>query len=88
MHSSRMPTARSLTISRSIPGRGSAHPPPDVYPPNAYPPGHVMHAVKPLLPQWTEGITHACENITFPQLLLRSVITQVSIFAVCDGEVL
>ena len=23
-------------------------------------------------PQWTEGMTHACENITFPQLLLRA----------------
>ena len=23
---------------------------------------------------WTEGMTHACENITFPQLLLRAVI--------------
>ena len=22
---------------------------------------------------WTEGMTHACENITFPQLLLRAV---------------
>ena len=25
-------------------------------------------------PSWTEGMTHACENITFPQLLLRVVI--------------
>ena len=25
----------------------------------------------PLL--WTEFLTHACENITFPQLLLRTV---------------
>ena len=25
-------------------------------------------------PPWTEGMTHACENITFPQLLLRAVI--------------
>ena len=23
---------------------------------------------------WTEFLTHACENITFPQLLLRTVI--------------
>ena len=25
-------------------------------------------------PLWTEGMIHACENITFPQLLLRAVI--------------
>ena len=25
-------------------------------------------------PPWTEFLTHACENITFPQLLLRAVI--------------
>ena len=25
-------------------------------------------------PLWTEFLTHACENITFPQLLLRTVI--------------
>ena len=25
-------------------------------------------------PLWTEFLTHACENITFPQLLLRAVI--------------
>ena len=25
----------------------------------------VMHAGKPPPPQWTEGMTHACENITF-----------------------
>ena len=24
-------------------------------------------------PLWTEFLTHACENITFPQLLLRTV---------------
>ena len=24
-------------------------------------------------PQWTEFLTHACENITFPQLLLQTV---------------
>ena len=27
------------------------------------------------LPLWTEFLTHACENITFPQLRLRTVIT-------------
>ena len=25
------------------------------------------------LPPWTEFLTHACENITFPQLLFRTV---------------
>ena len=24
-------------------------------------------------PLWTEFVTHSCENITFPQLLLRTV---------------
>ena len=42
----------------------------------------VMHAGKPSPnprppppnpPPWTEGMTHACENITFPQLLLQAV---------------
>ena len=27
----------------------------------------------PLLQPWTEFLTHACENITFPQLLLQTV---------------
>ena len=42
--------------------------------PQQKPPGHT-----PLFiacwdtPPWTEFLTHACENITFPQLLLRSV---------------
>ena len=29
---------------------------------------HATHA-----PLWTEFLTHTCENITFPQLLLRAV---------------
>ena len=29
--------------------------------------------IPPPHPLWTEGMTHACENITFPQLLLRAV---------------
>ena len=33
-----------------------------------------VHAgTHPLLPPWTEYLTHACENITFTQLLLRTV---------------
>ena len=31
------------------------------------------------LPPWTEFLTHACENITFPQLLLQAVTKQVSL---------
>ena len=29
-------------------------------------------------PLWTEGMTHACENITFPQLLLQAVTRHLS----------
>ena len=31
------------------------------------------------LPLWREFLTHACENITFPQLLLRTVIIKYSL---------
>ena len=72
MHSSRMRTARSLIVSRSIRlgARGLPNPL-DVDPPDAAPPGRL-----PLgrLLLWTEGMTHTCENITFPQLLLKPVI--------------
>ena len=54
MLSSRMRTARSLTISHSIRRVGVCPTPPADPPPC--------------------GMTHACENITFPQLLLRAVI--------------
>ena len=41
--------------------------------------GHVtwrsMLGYTPHPPLWTEFLTHTCENITFPQLLLRAVIT-------------
>ena len=30
-------------------------------------------------PSWTEFLTYACENITFPQLLLRAVKTKIQI---------
>ena len=44
--------------------------------------GHVtwqgMLGYTPLL--WTEFLTHACENITFPQLLLRRVKTSLSFY--------
>ena len=81
MHSSRMRTARFNghfggrgRILGSLPlglGRGSVHPP------GQTPPGR--HAPLPISfwdispPPWTEFLTHACENITFPQLLLRPV---------------
>ena len=34
-----------------------------------------VHAGIHIPPRWTEFLKHACENITFPQLLLRTVIT-------------
>ena len=39
------------------------------------PPGHMTSdsCWEANLSTWTEGMTHACENITFPQLLLRAV---------------
>ena len=58
------------------------HAPCHAYPPATYAPCHThphppsmhdppaTHAPRPL---WTEFLTHACENITFPQLLLRTV---------------
>ena len=79
MHFSRPRTACLLTISCSIP---DADPAPDADSPGCTPPSGcrpplfmwpVMHAGKPPPPLWTERMTHACENITFPQLLLRAV---------------
>ena len=32
-----------------------------------------VHAGIHITPLWTEFLTHACENITFPQLRLRTV---------------
>ena len=54
MHSSRMHTARSLTVSHSI---CHARPLPCMSPHHAWPP-----------PPWTEFLTHPSENITLPQL--------------------
>ena len=34
-------------------------------------------------PLWTEFLTHACENITFPQLLLRTVKIYLSVRFLC-----
>ena len=72
MHSSRMRNDPSLTASRSIRGeRGHA----------CRGRGAVfaggaclgVHGGGACPPQWTEFMTHACENITFQQLLLRVV---------------
>ena len=40
-----------------------------------------MVGYTPLL--WTEFLTHACENVTFPQLLLRTVIIGVDVITYC-----
>ena len=87
MHSSRMRTARSLTASRSIRrGRRRAcrvmcvprlgHVCPGWVQPGVgaglgacMPKGYVCHTCPP----GTEFLTHACENIIFPQLPLRAV---------------
>ena len=37
-----------------------------------HPSSHCMPGYTPPHPLWTEWITHACENITFPQLRLRA----------------
>ena len=66
-----MHTTGSLTASRSIRLVGLPNP---LFPPNADPPW------TPPPPMWTEGMTHAFENIIFRQLLLRVVrIDQASI---------
>ena len=39
--------------------------------------GRVSAKVDTPSPLWTESLTHACENITFPQLLLRTVINYI-----------
>ena len=59
MHSSRMRTTRSLTVSRIIRLGGSAQPP--RYSGCGLPPP------PPPPPPWTEGMTQVCENITLPQ---------------------
>ena len=62
MHSSRMRTIRCT-------GHLSCHAcPPSCTAPLSHMPAPAMHA-----PPWTEFLTHDCEHITFPQLLLRTV---------------
>ena len=80
MHSSRVPTDRLWILSYSIPCISGGSPlyadpphrmqtPPDVDPP----------------PPWTEGMAHACENISFRQLLLRVVIVPCIIWCPSGG---
>ena len=77
MHSSRMRTARSLTVSRRIPCTPpqQPHPPPaTTHTPVAttHAPSATMHAPprnhQPCTPPSVDRITDACENITLPQL--------------------
>ena len=76
MHSSRMRTAHSLTVFHSIHGGGVGCLPNTPggsplwmqTPLEANPPGHLTwDACWEANPLWTEGMTHACENITLPQ---------------------
>ena len=64
-----MRTARSLTASRSIRVGGGAR-------------CWGAACVGYTQPPWTEFLTHACENIIFPQILLQAVTKQVSLVTV------
>ena len=46
-------------------------------PPHVPPAMHdpLPRMLPPPTPPWTEFLTHTCENITFPQLLLQTVLT-------------
>ena len=63
MHSSRMRTARVLTVSRSIQGGLPNPAPPKAEPPGCRPPPPDTDPAS----LWTEGMTDACKNITLPQ---------------------
>ena len=74
-----MYTARLLTVSRSA-GGGGCQPRGCVclgggcvFPGGVYL-GGVYRGCTHTPPLWTEFLTHACENITFSQLLLQAVI--------------
>ena len=66
MHSSRMRTVRCS-------GRLSCHAHPHACHPTHMPSHHACPPLPRMPLLWTEFLTHACENITFPQLLLRTV---------------
>ena len=80
MHSSSIRTTCSLTVCHSILlGLGMqtplGSPPPWMQtPPRQNPPWCIFLLDVDPLPPWSEGMTHACENITFSQLLLQVVI--------------
>ena len=44
------------------------------------PPANCILRYTPSPPSWREGRTHACENITFPRVLLRAVTVSKSTF--------
>ena len=80
MYSSTMRTARSLTVSRSVLGGGVLHQGETGQTPRMQTPWDTDPFPPP---PWIEGMTHVCENITFPQLLLRAVIIS-SVYPKCD----
>ena len=71
---------RAVRCSGCLSCHASPHLPcmtPDKHAPATHPP-----------PPTTEGMIHACENITFPQLLLRTVIKQSTSYLVEDVSIL
>ena len=62
-------------------------PPCQIHPLATYTPHHACPPITHI-PPWTEFLTHACENITFPQLRLRTVITVCHSIAVTDNVIL
>ena len=91
MHSSRMRTARLLTLSREGGVCLDAEPPPLAMrqtPPIEGRRPYQEHARKRQTPSplCTEWLTHACENITYPQLRLRAVMKLAMLAFLCRGE--
>ena len=89
MHSSRMRTARFSGLLSC-----HARPPPTMHIPQRCmphlpcmaPAKHAPRHACPPPPLWTEGMTHACENITFPQLLLWTVIAVTMVTFACPDR--
>ena len=87
MHSRRMRTVRSssrLLGGGCLPPGGGVCPswgvyPGDVYPGGCLPGGCVSQHALRQTPPCTKFLTHACENITFPQLRLPTVISITSL---------
>ena len=85
-HACPLPATHAPTAMHvSLPCMTPPHTPPATYAPlpcippchTCPPPPHMPPL--PCSPPWTEFLTHACENITFPQLLLWTVIKIVDI---------